>query len=150
MTKKEIMIKAHKMAKEIKAEYPEVDYKFQLGLCLTYLHEEGENEMVELKGTEKQVKWAKDIRKNMLETIEISYEKPLLIGREVAKGLGDDYPVANRKDMENRKLRERIGRDYLDRIRKIVENEENSVAFIERRNLMFSDMIEILKNGRLR
>lgn len=52
--------------------------------------------------------------------------------------------------MENRKLRERIGRDYLDRIRKIVENEENSVAFIERRNLMFSDMIEILKNGRLR
>ena len=37
MTKKEIMIKAHKMAKEIKAEYPGVDYKFQLGLCLAYL-----------------------------------------------------------------------------------------------------------------
>ena len=62
MTKKEIMIKAHKMAKEIKAEYPAVDYKFQLGLCLAYLHQEGENEMVELKGTEKQVKWAEDIR----------------------------------------------------------------------------------------
>ena len=45
MTKKELMIKAHEMAKEIKREYPEVDYKFQLGLCLAYLHEEGENEM---------------------------------------------------------------------------------------------------------
>ena len=40
MTKKELMIRAHKMTKEIKKEYPEVDYKFQLGLCLTYLREE--------------------------------------------------------------------------------------------------------------
>lgn len=46
MTKKELMVKAHKMAKEIKNEYPEVDYKFQLGLCLTYLHQEGEKEMI--------------------------------------------------------------------------------------------------------
>lgn len=45
MTKKELMIKAHKMTKEIKAEYPAIDYKFQLGLCLAYLHEEGEKEM---------------------------------------------------------------------------------------------------------
>lgn len=47
MTKKELMIKAHKMTKEIKAEYPAVDYKFQLGLCLAYLYEnEGEVEMI--------------------------------------------------------------------------------------------------------
>lgn len=45
MTKKELMIKAHKMAKEIKNEYPSVDYKFQLGLCLAYLYKEGEKEM---------------------------------------------------------------------------------------------------------
>ena len=46
MTKKELMIKAHKMTKEIKNEYPTVDYKFQLGLCLAYLYEnEGEKEM---------------------------------------------------------------------------------------------------------
>lgn len=44
MTKKELMQKAHQMTKEIKAEYPNVDYKLQLGLCLAYLHEEeGEN-----------------------------------------------------------------------------------------------------------
>ena len=46
MTKKELMIKAHQMTKEIKVQYPATDYKFQLGLCLTYLHEnKGENEM---------------------------------------------------------------------------------------------------------
>ena len=46
MNKKELMIKAHKMTKEIKNEYPIVDYKFQLGLCLAYLYEnEGEEEM---------------------------------------------------------------------------------------------------------
>ena len=45
MTKKELMIKAHKMTKEIKNEYPTVDYKFQLGLCLAYLYKEGEKEM---------------------------------------------------------------------------------------------------------
>ncbi|EOR20570.1 hypothetical protein A500_16305 [Clostridium sartagoforme AAU1] len=61
MTKKELMIKAHKMTKEIKAQYPTVDYKFQLGLCLAYL-QEGGNEMVELKGSEKQVAWANNIR----------------------------------------------------------------------------------------
>lgn len=47
MTKKELMIKAHKMTKEIKKEYAEVDYKFQLGLCLSYLYKnEGEVEMI--------------------------------------------------------------------------------------------------------
>ena len=40
MNKKELMKKAHKMTRKIKAENPTVDYKFQLGLCLSYLHEE--------------------------------------------------------------------------------------------------------------
>lgn len=46
MTKKELMIKAHKMTKEIKTQYPSIDYKFQLGLCLSYLQEEGGKEMI--------------------------------------------------------------------------------------------------------
>lgn len=52
MTKKELMTKAHKMTKEIKAQYPTVDYKFQLGLCLAYLQNEGDVEMISYK-TEK-------------------------------------------------------------------------------------------------
>ncbi len=65
MTKKELMIKAHEMTREIKNEYPEIDYKFQLGLCLAYLQEKGK--MVELKGSEKQIKWAESIREKVLE-----------------------------------------------------------------------------------
>lgn len=37
MLNSELVKKAHKMAREIKAQYPEVDYRFQLGLCLSYL-----------------------------------------------------------------------------------------------------------------
>jgi len=40
MTKRNLFKEAHKLAKEIKNEYPEVDYKFQFSLCLAYLREE--------------------------------------------------------------------------------------------------------------
>lgn len=42
MSNKELFIKAHKMTKEIKKEYPEVDYMFQFSLCLSYLKESKE------------------------------------------------------------------------------------------------------------
>lgn len=45
MNKKELMKKAHEMTKEIKREYPEVDYRFQFGLCLSFLMNEEETEM---------------------------------------------------------------------------------------------------------
>lgn len=41
---KNIMKQAHQMTKEIRKEYPGVDYKFQLGLCLSFLYK---NEGVE-------------------------------------------------------------------------------------------------------
>lgn len=47
MTKKELMIQAHEMTREIKAEYPAVDYNFQLGLCMSYLLNEGDDKMEE-------------------------------------------------------------------------------------------------------
>ena len=37
---KNIMKEAHRLAKEIKKEYPEVDYMAQLGICLSFLYEE--------------------------------------------------------------------------------------------------------------
>lgn len=42
---KNLFKEAHKLTKEIKSEYLEVDYRFQFGLCLAYLQEEGENDM---------------------------------------------------------------------------------------------------------
>ena len=62
---KEIMVAAHKMTKEIKSQYPEVDYRAQLGLCLSYIIKNKGVYQMELKnlvGTEKQVAWAEDIR----------------------------------------------------------------------------------------
>ena len=73
-----ILKKAHQLTKEIKREYPEVDYKAQLGICLTFLYDNKEVKgMVELEGTEKQVRWAEEIRKEMLDTknIEMALDK---------------------------------------------------------------------------
>ena len=43
--KRNLMKEAHKMTKEIKEQYPEVDYQAQLGLCLSFLAQEGGQEM---------------------------------------------------------------------------------------------------------
>lgn len=39
---KNIMKEAHRLTKEIKKEFPEVDYKTQLGICLSYLYSQEE------------------------------------------------------------------------------------------------------------
>lgn len=39
-----LMKEAHRLTKEIKKEFPEVDYKFQLGICMSYLLNEKEDE----------------------------------------------------------------------------------------------------------
>jgi hypothetical protein len=49
---KEVVKKAHAMAREIKKEYVEVDYKTQFGLCVSYLLSE-EVEETELSVEEK-------------------------------------------------------------------------------------------------
>lgn len=39
---KDLMKKAHELTREIKKEFPEVDYKTQLGICLSYLYSQEE------------------------------------------------------------------------------------------------------------
>lgn len=77
-----LMKEAHKLTREIKAEYKDVDYKAQLGICISYLSKKEEvKKMVELEGTEKQVKFATDIRANIINMIEESdseYKNELL------------------------------------------------------------------------
>ena len=74
--KRNLMKEAHKMTKQIVSEYGDVDYRTQLSLCLSFLSQEGGKEMVELKGTEKQVKWAEDIRNRIIKVNEI-FEKAI-------------------------------------------------------------------------
>ena len=76
MNEMNLLKKAHELTKEIKREYPEVDYKAQLGICISFLYNNKEvEEMVKLKGTEKQVKWAEDIRKEMIEDAKETIER---------------------------------------------------------------------------
>lgn len=77
MLNKNLLKEAHKITKEIKKEYPEVNYKAQLGICISFLYNKEVKGMVELKGTEKQVRWAEEIRKEMLDTknIEMALNK---------------------------------------------------------------------------
>ena len=70
---KNIMIEAHRMTREIKRTSQEVDYKAQLGLCLSFLmtnKEEKVMEMAKLEGSEKQVKWAESLREEFVTKIE--------------------------------------------------------------------------------
>jgi len=48
---KNIMREAHKLTKEMKRKYPEVDYKTQLGLFISYLLENENKEVEEMKAT---------------------------------------------------------------------------------------------------
>ena len=83
-----IMREAHKLTKQIVSEYGDVDYKTQLGLCLSFLSQERGKEMVELKGTEKQVKWADDLRGRFVKYLD--FIKDLASGIEISESLQDD------------------------------------------------------------
>ncbi|MGU8438842.1 hypothetical protein ACV3OB_16020 [Clostridium perfringens] len=116
-----VMKEAHKMTKEIKNEFPEVDYKFQLGICMSYLlNEKGENEMVELQGSEKQVKWALSIREKTISTIN-----------EAINFLEEGQQVRIKRTGKR-------AQDIDERIRRIklmleeVKNEQSSKVFIEK------------------
>ena len=73
--KKNLMKEAHKMTREIKEKYPEVDYQAQLGLCLSFLAQEGEQE-VKIEGkSEKQIKYAEDCRERRIAQFERRIER---------------------------------------------------------------------------
>ncbi len=79
---KKLMRKAHQLTKEIKAEFPEVNYSAQLGLCITYLIKEGnEMELPILTGSEKQIAWATEIRTTNLRILNEEIE--VFKGREL-------------------------------------------------------------------
>lgn len=87
--KRNIMREAHKLTKEIISKYEDVDYKTQLGLCLSFLSQEkGGKEMVELKGTEKQIKWAEGLRGRFVKYLD--FIKDLASGIEISESLQDD------------------------------------------------------------
>lgn len=90
---KKIFIEAHKMTKEMVEKYG-VDYQAQLGLCISYLLENKEEEgMKELKGSEKQVKWANEIREKKMKDYYYWVEQFL----EKAKNNNDEAEISEIK-----------------------------------------------------
>ena len=73
--KRNLMKEAHKMAKKIKEQYPEVDYQAQLGLCLSFLAQEGEQEMKIEGKSEKQIKYAENCRDSRIAQFERKIER---------------------------------------------------------------------------
>lgn len=70
-TNTKMMKEAHRMAKEIKAEFPNVDYKLQVSLCVSYLMEEETKKIIaanEAKEAKKEVAAEVIELKNYLKT----------------------------------------------------------------------------------
>lgn len=87
--KRNLMKEAHELTRQIVDKYEDVDYRTQLGLCLSFLSQEkGGKEMVELKGSEKQVKWAEDLRGRFVKYLD--YIKDLTSEIEISESLQDD------------------------------------------------------------
>lgn len=100
---KNLFKKAHEMTRKFAKEY-KVDYQAQFGLCLSFLFEaKEEKKMVELKGSEKQIKWAEDIRKEMIASIE----REIKVVESIITSLIDKKAIERNKD-EVKELKETI------------------------------------------
>ena len=128
---KKIFIEAHKMTREMVKEYG-VDYQAQFSLNLSYLLEERGMEMVELKGTKKQVKWAEDIRKEMIASIE----RELDVVKSLMSSLADEKDIKENKE-EIEELQSAI---------KEIKKIEDAKFFIDNRHDKGSKLVHLFKN----
>lgn len=118
---KTLFKEAHKIAREIKEKYNDVDYKVQFSLCLSFLNKKGAIKMKELKGSEKQIIWANDIRTDILNlTNELEKSK-------IERIKNEDYKI---KDMSIEEMTERCKRKF-ERIREAISNIEDAKFFID-------------------
>ena len=147
---KNIMKKAHKMTKEIRKEFPNVDYKFQLGLCLSFLYKNKKEgikmEMAKLTGTEKQIKWAENLReeftkaceelKEQLEAGKVSYKRRALTMSSATKNVEKFAEIAKDKKINKDNFIEIL--ENIDTYKnKFLENETSSKFYIETRSYNF-------------
>ena len=125
---KNLFKKAHEMTREIVERYNDVDYKAQFTLCLEYLSE-GEEEMVkaELKGSEKQIKWAEDIRAELIEKINAAKENEKMIEAMEAE-------TCNVMTVEQ----------LFDRLEKRINEVEEAEFFINHRKAELTKYVELL------
>ena len=117
---KNVFKKAHEITKNIIKKGDSYRETFRLALIFVYSElKKGVNKMIELKGTEKQVKWANDIREIMMECLY--------------KSLKFQEEEAQRLEIKKGKPSKRMTRiveafkNYIE----MVENQESAAWFIE-------------------
>lgn len=128
---KDVFKKAHKITKNIIRKGDSYRETFRLALIFVYSEtKKGANKMVELIGTEKQVKWADNIREQVLDVIEVVRERQIEIVSKRPDKVKKDGTVITSKD-RIRNMNERF-----DELVEDIKNINNSVFFIEN----FSDI----------
>ena len=123
---KNIMKEAHNLTKKIIRKGD--SYRATFRICLSYVHSQvkkGVNKMVELKGSEKQVKWALEIRKQVLEVIKNARTRKVEEVSKRADKVKKDGTVITAKDRVE-KMNKRF-----NELTKSIGNNESSVFFIE-------------------
>ena len=88
--------------------------------------------MVELKGTEKQIKWAEEIRKEMLESVDCYNKLPLAICKKINSELFEN--VTTKEELEEKRLY------MLNKVREYISSKEKAKWFIDAK--MFSKRSE--------
>lgn len=81
---KNLFKKAHELTRRMVEKYKDIDYKAQFSINLSYLQEEIEVEIAQLKGSVKQVAWGEDVRKEMIEDFKKSFDYFKETGRKKA------------------------------------------------------------------
>lgn len=125
---KNLFKEAHKMTREMMKKYNDIDYSAQFTLCLEYIRKEGKNMIkAELKGTEKQIKWAEDIRAELIEKINAAKENEKMIEAMEAE-------TCNVMTVEQ----------LFDRLEKRINEVEDAEFFIEHRKAELTKYVELL------
>lgn len=146
---KELFKKAHKITREIIKTGD--DYRATFGFVLSYLfNKKGENKMVELKGTEKQIKWADDIRDEVASLIQHMKEEV----KNFSERDGKDYTEKYTERMRNveKILDEESAKFFIDNfkaltyIRKEMNQEKDEFFLEELHNKMLFEFKDGLRN----
>lgn len=133
--KKDIFKKAHEVTKKIIKAGDNYRATFKLALSFVYSQiKKGVNKMIELKGTEKQVKWAMNLREEILKGFDVIGDIKKLI--EIKK--------EELSSVEGRKLDNKVKFietrtwlvDKMENLKTIIENDENATFFIDNRRLV--------------
>lgn len=137
---KNVMKKAHEITKNIIRKGD--SYRATFRLALIFVHSQikkGVNAMVELKGTEKQVKWAKAIREDVLKVVEVARKEQVERVSKKEDKVKKDGTILTSHDRVNN-MNERF-----DKIVSVISNNEDSVFLIDNFKNITSDTEDIFK-----